>query len=318
MIGDPRPSAGDRIGANHGTSPMPREPLRLGGTDSREKEKTPALIRTMRSDIAEFLKTAKPALFERTVRQSELPRGIRKTPLALKIFGVLIILGVLAGGGFLAYQILTPPPPPPAPPPPPPPPPAPQPFLFFESSQEVFSLRAGHELAGALAVARHSALPGEFHRIVLRIPDEAGTRQIPEAREFFSLIGATPPEDFLLTLTQPPQFFAYSGAQSAPALGILLSTSDPPGASRALARWEPRLAEELSPIIAASPAGAAATTSLTFSSASYRNISYRFRALEPDQDRGLGYFAFPAQNLIVIAASEETLRRTIDRMFEGG
>ncbi len=336
--------------------------------ETEQNEKTPAVVRTMRSDIAEFLKAAKPSLFERgAARQSELSAGIRgKTRLALKILGTLIIIGVLAGGGFLAYEAISPPPPPPPPPPPAPPPPPPQappPLIFFESSEEVLSLRAAHELQGALAANRHSGLPGEFHRIVVRISDAAGIRQVLTAREFFALIGATPPEDFLLALTQPPQFFTYRSTESAPALGMLFATGDPSGAVGALALWEPRLAEELSPIITASSAngGETATTSPAlaepapatrlpdgqtggasadapsaaqasagkkaladktagrpaFSGAVYRNIPYRFRKLEPDQDRGLGYFAFPAENLIVIAASEETIKRTIDRMFQG-
>lgn len=295
---------------------MPGTPHPFGANANREEEKKPALgIRTMRSDIAEFLKTAKPSLLELGVRPSEfggIGRGGRAR-LALKIFGFAIILGVLAAGGFLIYQTLTPPPPAPLPAPPPPPPPAPQPLMFFESVEEVTILRAAHELERALDADLHAGPPGEFNRIVVRIPDEAGTRQVLAAREFFALLAASPPAGFLTELAQPPQFFIHASAESDPALGILFPVSDPPEALRALGAWEPRLAEELAPLLTATTT----TASPAFASASYRNIPYRFRKLEPERGRGIGYFAFPAKNLAGLAASEETLKRTIDRMFEG-
>lgn len=291
---------------------MPETPRDFGAHTNREKEKKPGLVRTMRSDIAEFLKTTKPSLLELGVRSSE--PGMRRsarTALALKILGSAIILGVLAGGGFLAYQTLTPPPPPT---PIAPPPPAPRSLMFFESGEEVTILRAAHELGQALEADRYASAPGEFHRIVIRVLDEAGIRQVLGAQEFFALLAASPPNGFLALVTEPPQFFTYSSAESGPALGMLVAVRDPIEALGALGTWEPRLGQELELLFAVRSTTSAANA---FAGAAYRNIPYRFRKLDPERDRGIGYSAFPASNIVLLAASEEALKRTIDRIFEG-
>lgn len=49
---------------------------------------------------------------------------------------------------------------------------------------------------------------------------------------------------------------------------------------------------------------------------SYRNIDYRYLAIDPEFDFGFGYLVFPARRAIVMATSEEAIRAIITRLFE--
>lgn len=280
-----------------------------------EPAKREPAIRTMKSDMAEYLKTTKPSLVSILARQAEADEarqsqqngGPKKSELkaALAIFLTLVSLAA----GFLGYLYLKREKPPTTKRPEA----TPAALMFYEKSSEVLINENRREFTQALnEKAKATTAAGTFHRLTLRLRNKEGTDPVIGIRQFFELADAKPPEGFLDTIVEPPQLFIYRQGDG-PRLSILLKSDDLERALESMRRWESALPTSFA--FAFFGEGLPVTLE-PFSSRTYKNIDFRYLKMEADRDRGAGYLAFPAKRLIIIATSEEAIRLTINRLFE--
>lgn len=266
----------------------------------------------MRSDVSEFLKTAKPSLVSLLARQAQWEghRDIGKsrsisTP---AVIATALIIGVVILGGFIAYRKIGPGPfgpvleeaaAPPA-------------FIFFEGTTELTLGKTRQELLGALREAGLSQQPvGSFRRLIIRVGNNAGAASVIEIGEFLELTGMRLPAAFSASVVSPPQFFIYRQS-SGPAFGMMVETRSPGRALQGLISSEPSLQRDLEVMFLGSPPPSVLEP---FRDVTYKNIDFRYLGMGETNGRGLGYLHFPAKRLIVIATSQEALQRTIERLF---
>lgn len=274
-----------------------------------EGKQRPA-IRTMRSDVSEFLKTSKPSLVSLLTRQAEAnqPQSARHSEiLTLKSITLGVGALLLIVGGAIAFLEFRPAPPAPAAPEAP----APPPDIFYEETDEIIITPARQDFLDALKKAGRAARPaGSFTRLVIR----AKTRDASSLlglQEFLNLLGVNAPSDFVDGAGGLPQFFIHQG-NSGPGLGVIVEAKNPARAVQGLLSWEPSMERDLEILFLGSspPANLKPFQDLT-----YRNIDFRYHKPETGQDSGIGYLYFPAKRRIIIATSEESLRLVIQRLF---
>ncbi|OHA09184.1 MAG: hypothetical protein A3B37_01420 [Candidatus Sungbacteria bacterium RIFCSPLOWO2_01_FULL_59_16] len=283
------------------------DPHSESGTPKRE----PA-IRTMRSDVAEFLERHRPSLVGLAARQAELERSPHALPRrrGMKFVIALMTLAVVAGGGYAGYRWLAgrfQPPPIPAPQP------LPAPFIAYDAAIEFTVAKTDLGLAGIFrdAAAREDR-PGIFRRLLVLTPDAAGgSPQPPNTAELMTALGASPPSGFLESADDAPQLFSYRQASGA-RFGIMFKARNAARLLQGLHDWEPTLTPDLAPLF---PGETVRAGDNGFRDVTYRNIDYRFLAFDQDRDLGIGYLHFPARRLIVMATSEEALQKSIERLY---
>lgn len=273
----------------------------------------PPAIRTMRSDVSEFLKSGRPSLVSLLTRElaSEAGRfpGRRRPRAALRLLAAAVALAAVLAAGLFALLGRSRAPPPTSAPEAALPPPA----IFYEATSEV-TIGNGAELPRRLSEAGQSAQPvGSFRRLSIRL-GSAAARRPPALAEFLLFIGARSlaESDLGGAAEGPPQFFVYRG-QSGPRFGLIVGVRSPARPLAALFSAEPSLVTELTPLFLAGPPPA---TLGGYEDRTYRNLDYRYLPLDPAQDLGLGYLYFPANRRIIIATSEETVRLTVNRLLE--
>lgn len=273
--------------------------------------RTEPTIRTMKSDVAEFLKTTKPSLVSILAEQARSDAPLIQEPSHRKTW--LLVVGAIAFAGIITTGILsylqTTKPSSPAhtvtv---------APAPLIFFDRVSEVTIAKTRKDLLGALVRSgAASGQTGSFDRLVIRADDPGHQNPVLGIEDLFSILGANPPSGFNESITGVPQLFIYHEA-SGPHLGIILEARNPSRVVQALLTWEPSLQQDLDAFfLGKSPPGSLKP----FIDTTYRNIDFRYLALDPTTDIGIGYLQFNAKHLIVIATSEETLRLTVNRLFE--
>ncbi|OHA10116.1 MAG: hypothetical protein A3A44_01715 [Candidatus Sungbacteria bacterium RIFCSPLOWO2_01_FULL_60_25] len=288
---------------------MPDEPLLPGHPSERVRDPE---LRTMETDISTFLKSTKPTLLSIAAMEGGVAAHHERqqrthvvfSALAIALIMVIAILIAVFIWGRRIPEII-------APVPPPIPPPAA--FLFFENIQDFTVGAATPELWAVFPEAARWPRPeNSFTRIIIGVRRENAAPAAMSARQFFETLGANPPGD-LLRATEPlPQWFLYHQA-AGPRLGMTLAVKDETLALRALDLWEPTLERDLAVLLM----GASATgTATAWHPASFSNIEYRWRALDPDRDIGIGALYFPAKRRIIMATSEESLRAVIARLLD--
>lgn len=272
-------------------------------------------IRTMKSDIAEYLKKTKPSLVSLLAKQSAADET-RYTKTAVsriwpKIFLGLAAVAVVAAGGFFVYLYLylnnEEPPPSDQPEP------APAALIFYEQSRETTIGESRREFTQALAAAREeNGARGTFERLILRQRNESGTNPVIGVERFFELAETRPPSGLVANAVEPPQLLIYR-QNDGPRLGILLKIEDSDRALEWLRQWEADMQTNFAFAFFGNPPPA---TLEAFSDRTYKNVDFRYLKLEAGRDLGIGYLVFPARRLIIIATSEETLRLALNRLFE--
>ena len=286
-------------------------------------QKEPA-IRTMKSDVAEFLKKTKPSLVSLLVKQTQADKA-RLTGQGgyageesgghwlMKLALVLVGMALAAGGVFAVYIYLQknkslPPSPKPTSGG------APAALIFFEDVAEPTVAGERRELLTILDDAGKENQPvGTFRRLVMRTRNGSGGNAVMGLGEFFRMAAAgNPPRNFLETAKGLPQFFIYRQS-SGPRFGIMFETADPEKTLQALRFWEPAMQSDLEAFFLGNPPPASFNG---FQDLIYKNLDFRYLKISPDNDAGLGYLYFPARRLIIISTSEESLRLVINRLFE--
>ena len=270
-------------------------------------------IRTMKSDIAEYMKGGKTSLLDIMTKQVEVgpeTTGGRKTSVpSLKVIMVsaAALIFVAAGSWFL-YRYFAPPRVQPAP--------EIQEEKISPSPISVEKTQA-LEIAGDIVrlrqaislVAEARERNGSFKRVYFRVRGDDGTKQILTTKNFFAILNVDAKE-VLESFSNELFLYLYYGA-SGPRSVLVVPTRDAGRTFAAMLERENSLQrdleilfldERLDPVIA------------PFSDKTVKNVDYRFLSLK--QDVGIGYFIFSARNYLVIATSEEALEVTINRLFE--
>ena len=266
----------------------------------------------METDVSEFLKSTKPTLLSLAAREGGIPehRGRERRQnilFAVVAIALIIIIAILIAvfvWGRRIPEIVVPvarPVPPPAA------------FFFFENIQDFTVGTSSPELWAIFPEATRSSRPeNSFTRITIGVRRANATPAAMSADQFFQTLGVTPPEELLPAVEPLPQWFLYHQA-TGPRLGMTFAVTDETLARRALDLWEPTLERDLTVLLL----GAAATgTATAWQSSSFRNIEYRYRALDPGRDTGIGVLYFAAKRRIIMATSEASLRAVITRLLD--
>lgn len=283
--------------------------MEQNGSEREPEGKQRPAIRTMRSDVSEFLKTSKPSLVSLLARQAEAsqPQSARHgetLPLKFIALGIGALL-VIIGGAIIFLKFSAAPPVPAAPEAA-----APPPDIFYEETDEITVVPARRDLLDALKKAGRAARPaGSFTRLVVRIKTRDSSPLL-DLREFLNLLGAKAPPDFTDGVSGPPQFFIHQG-NSGYRLGVIVEAKNPARAMQGLLSWEPSMERDLEALFSVPPPA----DLKPFRDLTYRNIDFRYHNPEAGQDGGIGYLYFPAKRRIIIATSEESLRLVIQRLF---
>lgn len=268
------------------------------------------MIRTMKSDVATFLKTNKPSLVSILAEQArgEAPMSERSSHhIFWPFFLAALALAALGTIGILWYVNSKP-----APPPSESEVITPPPFFFYERVTELAIPRSRKNFLGALQRTSGSAPIGSFERLIIRSADSEHGNPILGIGDIFTILGIEPPPGFTDSITGPPQLYTYQ-ERSGPRFGMIFETRNPSRVLQALFTWEPSIQHDFNAFFL----GASAPSTLRpFLDMTYRNTDYRYLSINQEQDLGIGYLQFAAKRLIVITTSEESLRLTLNRLFE--
>lgn len=281
--------------------------------EERENQLKPKpSIRTMKSDISEFLKDTKPSLIQMLATQVEAERsGLAQekpsfTVPWLKIAVGLTLAGILLIGGYAGYQYLGKAPPQEANVI------IPQPFFTVEKTTALqYASRDLENLRGAIKKERGGERLGSLKRLVILIEEEAGAIRHITPAEFSTATGLKIPELLLPTLTQvmPVYYESPNGVR----LAIVFKSSDPKRFLDIFFRTESNLITGWVPLfLDITPP----TRIIGFEDRLYRNIGYRILPLDPQLDLAITYGLYPAKNFLILTSSEAAFKEIVDRLFE--
>lgn len=275
--------------------------------------KKEAGIRTMKTDIAEYLKEKKPSLLS-ILTQEMKPEDVATEPgykLKIKsrwlsVVGVFAAVILLGGGGYLVVMRLSigepgrgesiaPP----------------KPVFASEKTKMVLARDERDVLTNLRALGDELERDGVVTKLDMRFRD--GENAIPFTPEaFFRAIGANPPAEFYANHMFAFHPFLYSD-RGVPRFAALFVSRNGARSLQQMFSWEPAIQRDLEPLfLGRLPESAVGV----FTDKSYRNINYRFLSLSRSEDFGIGYFLFGVKNYLVITTSEQAIEVVISRLFE--
>lgn len=282
--------------------------------DAPKKE---AGIRTMKTDVTEYLKETKPSLLSiltKEMKSEELAEEpgykLKAKPRWLPLFSALAAILLLAGGGYWAFtrfgevgggggggggESIVPL----------------RPVFASEKTKTVLARDAKDLLRNLQLLGEDLERDGLVTKIDMRMREgEGAVSLIPEI--FFSAIGAEPPAEFSANHTSALHLFLYSD-RGVPRFVLLLVSRNGARSLQQMLFWEPAIQRDLEALfLGRLPESAVGV----FTDKSYRNINYRFLSLSRSEDFGVGYFLFGVKNYLVITTSEKAIEAVISRLFE--
>lgn len=283
-----------------------------------DKAKRP-IIRTMKTDVEDLFRKAKPSLIEIIGKESNnlsLPQKEppKKRTIWWDYIGryvitaiILVSIASLAALTILVFIKETKPLPVPKLEPP-------TPFFATEKSKTVEIKTSDRALF--LRLMEDAVLelerPSTIKRIIIKLTGEEGEK-FAGMIDFFNLYRIKPPSEFL-TQTGPQimTFIFYDDGNSGK-FGFAIPTSAADRTLRDLLSWEPSLSQDLKPLFFKENTE---ETIAVFEDKTYRNIDWRYLKLSQDKDFGIAYTIFPAKKVVVFTTSEESMMTIINRLFE--
>lgn len=279
-----------------------------------EAGKREAGIRTMKTDVAEYLKETKPSLLS-ILTQEIKPDGLaeepgyklKSKPQWLPLAAVLGVVLILAGGGYWTFRyfsggetngengIITPP----------------KPIFGSEKIKTILTRGDADFTRNFQALGDENERDGLVTKLDMRALEAAGA--IPFTPEMFlRVIDAKPPSEFYANHESALHAFLYSD-RGASRFGMLFISRNNARSLQQMLVWEPTIQRDLEPLfLGRLPESAVGV----FLDASYRNINYRFLSLSRSEDLGIGYFLFGVKNYLVITTSKKAMEVMINRLFE--
>lgn len=279
-----------------------------GNPDALRQE--PA-IRTMKSDIAAFMKETKPSLIQILTKQAELQtppeeRVRRPTPWMQIGIGAGAFI-VLAASGWLVYQFLLVRP---AKIPPSVEETAPTSPMLVEKTVTANVTRNPLVLFQALASAAETIeREGTFKRLIPAIKEANGETTTLGAADFFAILSVKAPAQISESL-QGPLFVNFYYEAARPHMALVIPVKNLDRTFAGMISWESAIQRDLEVIFVGSPQEPVIAP---FVDKTYRNIDYRFVVLN---GRGIGYFLFAPKNLLVITTTESAVQLIINRLLE--
>lgn len=277
-------------------------------------QKKEAGIRTMKTDVAEYLKETKPSLLS-ILTQEMKPDGLAQEPgyklksksRWLPLVAVFLGILILAGGGYWTFTyfsggeegnddgIITPP----------------KPIFASEKTKTILARGNTDLLRNLQALGEENERDGVVTKLDMRILEAEGAILFtPET--FFKAIGAKPPTEFYSNHTSALHAFLYSD-RGASRFGALFISRNGARSLAEMLMWEPTIQRDLEPFFLGQLPESAVGV---FLDKSYRNINYRFLSLSRSEDLGIGYFLFDVKKYLVITTSEKAMEVIINRLFE--
>ena len=277
-------------------------------------------IRTMKTDMDEYLKTARPSLGSMIAQTSaglasDEERETNKLP-AIIIFSVIGV-AVLGGGAFFVSQFLkgglsaggggqdaNPPAQKISPP---------APFFATETSRTITAKtndRPGFVRLMADSMAEKER-EGTVKRIVIKVQDGPQER-FATISDFFDFWRIAPPQSFTDSRDAPLMVFIYYG-RGGSRLGFAARARSPDRTLADMLAWEPGLLTAFTPLFFDEKTDA---TFAPFEDRTYRNIDWRYLKLSQDKDLGIAHAIFPASNLLIAAMSKEAMETVMNRLFD--
>lgn len=268
-------------------------------------------IRTMKTDIAEYLKETKPSLL--SILTKEMKRDstqepgykLKTKPRWLPLLGALAMLILLAGGGYWIVarfgaegnggEIIAPP------------------KLVFasEKTKTVLTRDANDLMRNLQILGEELERDGIITKLDMRTRDQESA-VLFTAETFLNSIGAKPPFEFYANHSKTLHPFLYSD-RGIPRFGILLMSRNNARSLQEMLSWEPTIQRDLEPLFLGQLPESAIGV---FTDKQYRNINYRFLPLSRSEDFGIGYFLFDVKKYLVITTSEKAIEVVISRLFE--
>lgn len=277
-----------------------------------EPEKKEPNIRTMKSDVSEFLASTKPSLIQMLTSQVEAERAPQeeypKTASFMKTLGLLGILLALGAGGYLGYRYFQPSEPGEAGTL------IPQPFFSVDKSVTIEYRGPAANLAGKIAEnSRLAERQGTLKRLVVlgTSGDKSKAFQL-NTEDFLKAAAIEMPPGISAALSNPTMPVYYWG-KSGSRLALIIKTSDPERALEALLRGESGLAGQWANLFL----GEMPTVRIVpFEDRVYKNINYRILPLDAERDLQIVYGIFAAKNYLIITTSEEAFKIILNRLFQ--
>lgn len=271
-------------------------------------------IRTMKTDVAEYLKETKPSLLSILTREMK-PDGtaqepgykLKTHPRWLPLLAVLGIVLLLAGGGYGIFvyfkggengnggSIIAPP----------------KPIFATEKTRTILAREDADILRSLQTLGDENERDGLVTKLDMRMLEtKEATPLTPEM--FLKTIGAKPPSEFYTNHTSALHTFLYSD-RGFSRFGVLLITRNGARSLQQMLSWEPTIQRDLEPMfLGRLPESAVGV----FTDKRYRNINYRFLPLSRSEDLGVGYFLFDVKKYVIITTSEKAIEVIINRLFE--
>lgn len=263
----------------------------------------------MKSDMDEFMKSAKTSLVNILAREAERqpathPKPARKISYQY-IIGGIIVIAVIGISAFLlrsgeetpAPQRLVPP----------------APFFATETSRTITARTGDRQTLKALLEdsARERERPGTIKRILIKLQDGARER-FATLTDLLELYDITPPPTFL-DLIQPPLMTVFFRGREESRFGFVVQSNDPDRTLGIMLSWESSLLYDFRPFLFDEKPQVVLGP---FEDRTYRNIDWRYLKLSQEKDIGIGYGIFPGGKNVVVATSKESMEKMIDRLFE--
>lgn len=279
---------------------------------TREPAQKESTIRTMKSDVAEFLKKTKPSLITiitKEAERGEKPEILGKKPGLLNKYLISAILLLLLGGaGYLLYSfflneeplVITKIIPPPA--------------LFATEKSRTVNISAGDKAAirrGLNDSADERERNGTIKRILFKIIERSGEEHFVTTEEIFSALDILPPPE--LTQFLDKNFMAAIYYQNeGPRIIFSVKTARPERTEETMLKWEVSMQRDILPLFLKERVE---TKLIPFEDRSFRNIDWRYLKLDNIKDIGVGYTIFKSRNYLVITTSREAMETAISRLF---
>ncbi len=299
----------------------PQQPLgqqpQLKQVPDPKTERSPA-IRTMKSDVEEFLKTTKPSLVQIIGQRAEsLPTGPAKErrPMVI-VLALAALAAILGGAAFMALggtRLWSSAPPTEEPPAALRATVAPPPYFATETSRTISVSRQDRSQFVRLMEDswREKEREGTIKRLIVKVQDGPQERfATPE--DFFQLWRISPPTDLIRQLDPNLMVFIYYGSAGS-RLGMAVRTREPERVFANLLSWEPSLIVSMAPLFFDSLPDALPGP---FEDRAWRNIDWRYLKLSAEQDLGVGYAVFPVGQILVLTTSKEAMETVINRLFD--